>query len=154
MDDVCRIVESARHSQFFGDRFFNQMFQTALKILPGGTTAELVQMMRTFSDRQSNVQDFTSRTSKFKEHIVQDMERIDINDLCYLIELFNEDLSFSKYLLDRLLERKANGKKLDFDTFTIAFLNSLQHKEHIPELVEALFSYETFFNRSSNKFFY
>lgn len=111
-------------------------------------------MMKTFSDRQSNVQDFTSRSTKFKEHIAQDMDRVGMNDLCYLIELFKDDESFSKYLLICLLDKMSKGKKLDLESFTIAFLNSLQHKEHLPDLVDALFSYENFFHGSSNEFYY
>lgn len=53
------------------------------------------------------------------------MDRLGMNDLCYLIGLFNEDVSFSRYLLIRLLDKMSKGKKLDLETFTIAFLNSL-----------------------------
>jgi len=34
------------------------------------------------------------------------------------------------------------GKKLMFESFVIAFIDSLQHKDHLEELVDSLLTYE------------
>jgi len=65
-----------------------------------------------------------------------------MDNLCYLIQLFKEDAAFSKYLLSKLLSKMQLGKKLDFESFLIAFTHSLQHKDYLSDLVDVLFSYE------------
>ena len=53
------------------------------------------------------------------------MDKISMDNLCYMIQLFKEDPIFSKYLLTNLLKKMQDGKKLDFDSFLIAFTHSL-----------------------------
>jgi len=72
------------------------------------------------------------------------MDKSSMNDLCYLIEIYKGDAAFSKYILTNLLEKMSRGNKLEFESFLIAFLHSLQHKEHLKELVDILLNYEQF----------
>ena len=72
-----------------------------------------------------------------------------MDNLCYLIQLFKEDAAFSKYLLSNLLNKMQLGKKLDFESFLIAFTHSLQHKDYLSDLVDVLFSYEQFYTSHS-----
>ena len=48
-----------------------------------------------------------------------------MDDLCYLIQLYENEPSFSKYLLGNLLEKMKQGKKLDYESFMVAFTSSL-----------------------------
>ena len=41
------------------------------------------------------------------------------------------------------------GKKLDYETFMVAFTSSLQHKDYLPELVDTLLNYEQFHTAKS-----
>ena len=36
------------------------------------------------------------------------------------------------------------GKKLDFETFIVAFMHSLHHRDKLKELVDALLNFEVF----------
>ena len=72
------------------------------------------------------------------------MDKSSMDDLCHLIELYKGDVSFSKYLLTNLLEKMKLGKKLDYESFLVALMNSLQHKDYLKELVDTLFRYEQF----------
>lgn len=53
------------------------------------------------------------------------MARTSVQNICYLIELYKSDIPFSKYLLTCLLEKMAEGTRVDFDTFLVAFMHSL-----------------------------
>jgi hypothetical protein len=93
-----------------------------------------------FADKKNYLKKFTNST--LKENVAQDMDKSSMEDLCYLIELYKGDASFSKYLLTNLLEKMSRGKKLDYESFLIAFINSIQHREYLKELIDTLFNYE------------
>ena len=51
-----------------------------------------------------------------------------IEDICYLIQLYKEDASFSRFLLSNLIGKMKTGKKLDYNLLVQALLASLRHK--------------------------
>ena len=58
MDELCRIAEITRDHGFFNDRFYDQMFQYALRLVPVASVSDLVLFVKTFQDRESYVQEF------------------------------------------------------------------------------------------------
>lgn len=121
-----------------------------LKLLPYKPASDTVLLLKTFSDKKDYLKQVAGTSIKLKEHIAQDMARATLPNICYLIELYKDDAAFSKYLLTCLLEKMAEGKKLDFETFLVAFMHSLQHREYLEDLMDTLLSFEAFF--SSNYF--
>ena len=89
----------------FSKRFFDIIFQKALNLIPFIPASEVVKIIKVFEDRADYLSQFTSKGSKFMEHIAQDMEKTSMEDLCYLIQLYSHDPAFSKYLLVNLLEK-------------------------------------------------
>ena len=128
----------------FSERFYDQMFQNALILLQTSTASEAVNVIKIFSDKQSYVQEFTRKSEQFKEHIAQDMEKTSISDLCHMIEIFKDDHSFNRYLVICFIDKLKGTAKLEFDAFIVGFINSLQHREFLPNLMEALISFEQF----------
>eukprot|EP00354_Favella_ehrenbergii_P005085 CAMPEP_0170471786 /NCGR_PEP_ID=MMETSP0123-20130129/13951_1 /TAXON_ID=182087 /ORGANISM="Favella ehrenbergii, Strain Fehren 1" /LENGTH=98 /DNA_ID=CAMNT_0010739673 /DNA_START=233 /DNA_END=529 /DNA_ORIENTATION=- len=82
------------------------------------------------------------------------MEKTSMSDLCHMIEMFKDDQSFNRYLVICLLDKMKKGKKLEFENFIVAFLSGLQHKEYLPDLVQALVSYEQFHLENSYEIYY
>ena len=62
--------------------------------------------------------------------------------------MYKEDPAFSKYILTNLLEKMSRGKKLEYESFIVAFLHSLQHRDHLKELVDILLNYEEFHSQT------
>lgn len=87
-----------------------------------------------------------------KKHIAEDMHGMAMEDICYLLQLFKDDMAFSKYLATNLLRKMKNGAKLDFESFLIALVSSLQHKDHLDDLVDALLNFEQFHTDKSLNF--
>ena len=150
VDDIVGIVKAARNCNNFSDRFYDRLFMQGIKLLPYKPASDTVLLLKTFSDKKDYLEQLAGTNTKLKEHIAQDMARSTLPNICYLIELYKNDAPFSKYLLTCLLEKMADGKKIDFETFLIAFLHSLKHKEHLEQLIDTLLNFEVFF--SSNYF--
>ena len=136
----------------FSERFYDQMFQTSLILLQTSTASEAVNVIKIFSDKQSYVEEFTMKSGTFREHIAQDMEKTSIGDLCHMIDIFKDDKDFNRYLVICLIDKMKGKDKLEFDSFIIGFINSLQHREFLPNLIDALVSYENFHVDSERNF--
>ena len=71
--------------------------------MPNTTASDIVQFLKSFELQQHSLEEFLGQNSQLKHHIVQDMAKVSIDDLCYLIELYKDDNLFGKYLLMNLL---------------------------------------------------
>ena len=105
MNDISNLVQTGRKCNKFSERFFDQLFQYALKLLPVSGSADVVTLLKTFSDRQAYVEQFTSKSTLIKEHIAQDIEKTSVSDICHMIELFKNDHAFNKFLLISLIDK-------------------------------------------------
>ena len=146
IDEIVTINRLARLNDNFSDRFYSKLLMAGIKLLPGRPASDTVLLMKAFSEKKEHLGQLVSTSVKLKEHIRQEMMRQSIQNICYLIDLYRDDVPFSKYLLTCLLEKMNEGKKLDFETFLIAMVNSLKHKEHTKELVDTLFNFEMFYS--------
>jgi len=85
------------------------MFERAVGLLPEqGGSQDIVTTMKLFNDKgdllYKGLEDYS-----MKEHIAQDIEKIDANNLVRLIELYKNDTMFRKFLTNSLLEKIYDG---------------------------------------------
>ena len=104
-----------------------------------------MKLIKAFQHHHEYIQQFADSSQKIKKHIAQDIDKTNMDDLCYMIQLFKSDPAFSKYLLSKVLEKMhEQGAKCDYDSFIVALLNSLHHTEYLEQMVDTLLSYERF----------
>ncbi len=85
LSDIYTYVEVGRKSEFFSDRFYDILFEKALNILPNSPSNEVVKLIKVYGDRQDYLKEFTKNSTKYKNHIAQDMDKISMDNLCYMI---------------------------------------------------------------------
>jgi len=66
------------------------------------------------------VEKLIEKVPKIKNNIVEDIESVPVDDICFLIDVFKNDVDFSQYLINNLIQKLKAGKKLDFEQFVKA----------------------------------
>lgn len=63
MSDIIRIVSAGQKCNFFSERFFDNLFYHALKILPKTHSSEAVKLVKLFDEKRTYLEEFTEKSN-------------------------------------------------------------------------------------------